>query len=109
MDLYNTNSYQQWAAQVVTVVTEGHITDEAKSRLDADTAEAKSRLNADTLEAKNRSDADIALGVGIDNLSADNSSSVASLTTRVDAIVTKNNSDKLDSLAEIVNRMNAVI
>jgi hypothetical protein len=54
LDLYNTNSYQQWAAQVVTVVTEGHITDEAKSRLDADTAEAKSRLDADTLEARIR-------------------------------------------------------
>ena len=86
LDLYNTNFYQQWGAQVV--VTEGNITAEAKSRADADTAEAKSRADADTAEAKSRSDADIALGIRIDNALSDDTSNYNTLDAKISSEAT---------------------
>ena len=80
---------------------------EAKTRGDADVAlglridgEAKTRGDNDSAEAKTRGDADVALGSRI-------TTELGALSTRVDNLTVNLDGAKLDSLSEIVSRMNA--
>jgi hypothetical protein len=109
------------------------ISAEEKSRQDADTklacdiaTEIAALQSAITAEAKTRSDADVALDGKITNLTGtelthfmylDNKIALETtratatesvLTARVDFLTTNVDSKKMDSLAEIVNKMNNV-
>ncbi len=114
-------------------VLNGLISAEEKSRQDADTklacdiaTEIAALQSAITAEAKTRSDADVALDGKITNLTGtelthfmylDNKIALETtratatesvLTARVDFLTTNVDSKKMDSLAEIVNKMNNV-
>ena len=114
-------------------VLNGLISSEQKSRQDADTklsgdlvTEIADRKSAVTAEAKSRSDADTVLDGKISALTEtelthfmylDNKialettramSAESTLTSRVDFLTTNVDAKKMDSLAEIVNKLNSV-